>query len=151
MLLQFSLFVNLMTNSVLLVYVSGWCMLNLLISHCVFCVSLQLVMLKSFHVRLMSIVLDVDVDPSSTPWDPAKAYLFIPVISNNSSNPIKDIDWDLVEAIVKTDAWKNPLHRARPDMFLGTNERTLGGDKREYGFGKLRHGTVKQRVALKLV
>lgn len=38
MLLQFSLFLNLMTNSVLLVYVSGWCMLNLLISHCVFCV-----------------------------------------------------------------------------------------------------------------
>ncbi|KAF3321056.1 endoribonuclease Dicer 1 isoform X1 [Carex littledalei] len=102
----------------------------------------QLVMLKSFHVRLMSIVLDVDVDPSSTPWDPAKAYLFIPVISNNSSNPIKDIDWDLVEAIVKTDAWNNPLHRARPDMFLGTNERTLGGDKREYGFGKLRHGST---------
>jgi hypothetical protein len=110
------------------------------------CMSLQLVMLKSFHVRLMSIVLDVDVDPSSTPWDPAKAYLFIPVISNNSPDPIKDIDWDLVEAIVKTDAWNNPLHRARPDVYLGTNERTLGGDKREYGFGKLRHGigTVNQ-------
>ncbi|KAJ4773845.1 Endoribonuclease Dicer [Rhynchospora pubera] len=102
----------------------------------------QLVLLKSFHVRLMSIVLDVDVDPSTTPWDPAKAYLFVPVLSNNSPNPMNDIDWDLVEAIVKTDAWNNPLHRARPDVYLGTSERTLGGDKREYGFGKLRYGST---------
>ncbi|KAK1261478.1 hypothetical protein QJS04_geneDACA018740 [Acorus gramineus] len=39
----------------------------------------QLISLKTFHVRLMSIVLDVDVDPLNTPWDPAKAYLFVPV------------------------------------------------------------------------
>ncbi|KFK23710.1 hypothetical protein AALP_AAs65055U000100, partial [Arabis alpina] len=33
-------------------------------------------------------------------------------------------------------------HRARPDVYLGTNERTLGGDRREYGFGKLRQNIV---------
>ncbi|KFK24145.1 hypothetical protein AALP_AAs61459U000300 [Arabis alpina] len=33
----------------------------------------QLSSLKKYHVRLMSIVLDVDVEPSTTPWDPAKA------------------------------------------------------------------------------
>ncbi|KAF3439772.1 hypothetical protein FNV43_RR18050 [Rhamnella rubrinervis] len=100
----------------------------------------QLASLKSFHVRLMSIVLDVDVEPSTTPWDPAKAYLFVPMVGDNSVDPIKEIDWDLVDKIVKTDAWCNPLQRARPDVYLGTNERTLGGDRREYGFGKLRHG-----------
>lgn len=88
----------------------------------------------------MSIVLDVDVEPSTTPWDPAKAYLFVPVVSDNSIDPVEEIDWDLVERIVETDAWSNPLQRARPDVYLGTNERTLGGDRREYGFGKLRHG-----------
>ncbi|XP_062091269.1 endoribonuclease Dicer homolog 1 [Humulus lupulus] len=100
----------------------------------------QLASLKSFHVRLMSIVLDVDVEPSTTPWDPAKAYLFVPVVSDNSVDPIKEIDWDQIEKIISTDAWGNPLQRARPDVYLGTNERTLGGDRREYGFGKLRHG-----------
>ncbi|OVA19920.1 Ribonuclease III domain [Macleaya cordata] len=100
----------------------------------------QLVSLKSFHVRLMSIVLDVDVEPSSTPWDPAKAYLFVPVVGEKCLDPLKEIDWDLVETIIGTDAWKHPLQRARPDVYLGTNERTLGGDRREYGFGKLRHG-----------
>ncbi|PSS05105.1 Endoribonuclease [Actinidia chinensis var. chinensis] len=100
----------------------------------------QLASLKSFHVRLMSIVLDVDVEPSTTPWDPAKAYLFVPVVDDRSLDPLKKIDWDLVETITKTDAWNNPLQRARPDVYLGTNERTLGGDRREYGFGKLRHG-----------
>ncbi|KAK4746446.1 hypothetical protein SAY87_012758 [Trapa incisa] len=100
----------------------------------------QLTVLKSFHVRLMSIVLDVDVEPSTTPWDPAKAYLFVPVVSDESIDPFKQIDWNLVEAITQTDAWSNPLQRARPDVYLGTNERTLGGDRREYGFGKLRHG-----------
>ncbi|OWM68603.1 hypothetical protein CDL15_Pgr023568 [Punica granatum] len=100
----------------------------------------QLTVLKSFHVRLMSIVLDVDVEPSTTPWDPAKAYLFVPVVGDESIDPFKEIDWNLVEAIVQTDAWSNPLQRARPDVYLGTNERTLGGDRREYGFGKLRHG-----------
>ncbi|KAF4366465.1 endoribonuclease Dicer homolog 1 [Cannabis sativa] len=100
----------------------------------------QLASLKSFHVRLMSIVLDVDVEPSTTPWDPAKAYLFVPVVSDKSVDPIKEIDWDQVEKIIGTDAWGNPLQRARPDVYLGTNERTLGGDRREYGFGKLRHG-----------
>ncbi|XP_010241057.1 PREDICTED: endoribonuclease Dicer homolog 1 [Nelumbo nucifera] len=100
----------------------------------------QLVSLKSFHVRLMSIVLDVDVQPSTTPWDPAKAYLFVPVVDKICHDPIKEIDWDLVENIISTDAWSNPLQRARPDVYLGTNERTLGGDRREYGFGKLRHG-----------
>lgn len=101
---------------------------------------MQLVLVKSFHVRLMSIVLDVDVDPSTTPWDPAKAYLFVPVVVEKFHDPVKKIDWDLVEKLVGTDAWKNPLQRARPDVYLGTNERTLGGDRREYGFGKLRHG-----------
>ncbi|XP_043712784.1 endoribonuclease Dicer homolog 1 [Telopea speciosissima] len=100
----------------------------------------QLVSLKSFHVRMMSIVLDVDVEPSSTPWDPAKAYLFVPVVGEKSLDPIKEIDWNLVENIIGIDAWNNPLQRARPDVYLGTNERTLGGDRREYGFGKLRHG-----------
>ncbi|CAH1411951.1 unnamed protein product [Lactuca virosa] len=93
----------------------------------------QLDSLKSFHVRLMSIVLDVDVEPSTTPWDPAKAYLFVPVSADK-------IDWDTVENIIKTPAWNNPLQKARPDVYLGTNERTLGGDRREYGYGKLRHG-----------
>ncbi|RVW85131.1 Endoribonuclease Dicer-like 1 [Vitis vinifera] len=100
----------------------------------------QLASLKSFHVRLMSIVLDVDVEPSTTPWDPAKAYLFVPVVGDKSEDPIRQIDWDIVERIIRTDGWSNPLQRARPDVYLGTNERTLGGDRREYGFGKLRHG-----------
>lgn len=100
----------------------------------------QLASLKNFHVRLMSIVLDVDVEPYTTPWDPAKAYLFVPVVSDKSVDPMNELDWDLVEKITKTDAWTNPLQRARPDVYLGTNERTLGGDRREYGFGKLRHG-----------
>ncbi|KAI3492942.1 hypothetical protein L1887_42437 [Cichorium endivia] len=102
----------------------------------------QLDSLKSFHVRLMSIVLDVDVEPSTTPWDPAKAYLFVPV-ADKDLDPIKGIDWDTVDDIIKTPAWKNPLQRARPDVYLGTNERTLGGDRREYGYGKLRHGIQK--------
>lgn len=100
----------------------------------------QLASLKSFHVRLMSIVLDVDVEPSTTPWDPAKAYLFVPMVGDKSVDPLKEIDWDLIKQITTTDAWSNPLQRARPDVYLGTNERTLGGDRREYGFGKLRHG-----------
>nr|KYP72012.1 Endoribonuclease Dicer isogeny [Cajanus cajan] len=100
----------------------------------------QLASLKSFHVRLMSIVLDVDVEPSTTPWDPAKAYLFVPMVSDKSVDPMNQIDWHLVETIIGADAWKNPLQKARPDVYLGTNERTLGGDRREYGFGKLRHG-----------
>ncbi|KAL3819351.1 hypothetical protein ACJIZ3_005256 [Penstemon smallii] len=101
---------------------------------------IQLTLLKSFHVRLMSIVLDVDVEPSTTPWDSAKAYLFVPLAGSTSADPISDIDWPLVENVTKTDAWRNPLQRARPDVFLGTNERTLGGDRREYGFRKLRNG-----------
>ncbi|KAJ4728000.1 Endoribonuclease Dicer-like protein [Melia azedarach] len=100
----------------------------------------QLASLKNFHVRLMSFVLDVDVEPSTTPWDPAKAYLFVPVVSDKLVDPMNEIDWALVEKIIKTDAWSNPLQRARPDVYLGTNERTLGGDRREYGFGKLRNG-----------
>ncbi|OMO82373.1 hypothetical protein COLO4_23064 [Corchorus olitorius] len=100
----------------------------------------QLASLKSFHVRLMSIVLDVDVDPSTTPWDPAKAYLFVPVVGDKPLDPVKEIDWDLVDNIITINAWSNPLQKARPDVYLGTNERTLGGDRREYGFGKLRHG-----------
>lgn len=88
----------------------------------------------------MSIVLDVDVEPSTTPWDPAKAYLFVPMVGDKSVDPLKEIDWDLIKQITTTDAWSNPLQRARPDVYLGTNERTLGGDRREYGFGKLRHG-----------
>ncbi|CAH8319117.1 unnamed protein product [Eruca vesicaria subsp. sativa] len=99
----------------------------------------QLSSLKKFHVRLMSIVLDVDVEPSTTPWDPAKAYLFVPVTDNMSVEPIKGINWELVEKITETTVWDNPLQRARPDVYLGTNERTLGGDRREYGFGKLRN------------
>lgn len=100
----------------------------------------QLASLKKFHVRMMSIVLDVDVDPSTTPWDPVKAYLFVPVVGDKSVDPVKEIDWDIVEEITKSNAWDNPLQKARPDVYLGTNERTLGGDRREYGFGKLRHG-----------
>ncbi|KAK1285607.1 hypothetical protein QJS10_CPB20g01610 [Acorus calamus] len=100
----------------------------------------QLISLKTFHVRLMSIVLDVDVDPLNTPWDPAKAYLFVPVICENNTDPMKEIDWNLMGKIIGTDAWTNPLQRARPDVYLGTNERALGGDRREYGFGKLRNG-----------
>ena len=100
----------------------------------------QLASIKSFHIRLMSIVLDVDVDPSTTPWDPAKAYLFVPVVGDKFVDLVKEVDWDLVGNIITKDAWCNPLQRARPDVYLGTNERTLGGDRREYGFGKLRHG-----------
>lgn len=100
----------------------------------------QLASLKSFHVRMMSIVLDVDVEPSTTPWDPAKAYLFAPVTGDESGDPIKDINWDHIKKITETDVWSNPLQRARPDVYLGTNERALGGDRREYGFAKLRHG-----------
>ncbi|KAM7276037.1 hypothetical protein ACFE04_017903 [Oxalis oulophora] len=102
----------------------------------------QLESLKHFHVRLMSIVLDVDVEPATTPWDPAKAYLFVPVVGgdNRVVDPMKEIDWGLIKNIIGTEAWSNPLQRARPDVYLGTNERTLGGDRREYGFGKLRHG-----------
>ncbi|KAM0858796.1 hypothetical protein ACQ4PT_047614 [Festuca glaucescens] len=103
----------------------------------------QLVLLKSFHVRLMSIVLDVDVDPSTTPWDPAKAYLFVPVGAEKcSTDALREIDWTLINSIVNTEAWNNPLQKARPDVYLGTKERTLGGDKKEYGFGKLRNGTT---------
>lgn len=87
----------------------------------------------------MSIVLDVDVEPTTTPWDAAKAYLFVPLVSSKRGYLVKEIDWNLVEQIINTDAWSNPLQRARPDVYLGTNERTLGGDRREYGFGKLRH------------
>lgn len=108
-------------------------------------VYLQLTLIKSFHVRLMSIVLDVDVDPSNTPWDTAKAYLFVPLAGGKSADPMNDIDWALVENVTKTDAWNNPLQKARPDVYLGTNERTLGGDRREYGFGKLRHGMALEQ------
>ncbi|CAN8306466.1 unnamed protein product [Cochlearia groenlandica] len=102
----------------------------------------QLSSIKKFHVRLMSIVLDVDVEPSTTPWDPAKAYLFVPVTHNTAIEPMKGINWEMVEKITETSVWDNPLQRARPDVYLGTNERTLGGDRREYGFGKLRHNIV---------
>ncbi|KAK9122388.1 hypothetical protein Syun_020005 [Stephania yunnanensis] len=95
---------------------------------------------EEFSCETMSIVLDVDVEPSNTPWDPAKAYLFVPILNEVLLDPMKKIDWDLVDKITRTDAWSNPLQRARPDVYLGTNERTLGGDRREYGFGKLRHG-----------
>lgn len=100
----------------------------------------QLAFLKSFHVRLMSIVLDVDVEPQTTPWDTAKAYLFVPMVGDKSLDPLVEINWNLIENITKTNAWNNPLQRARPDVYLGTNERSLGGDRREYGFGKLRYG-----------
>ncbi|KAL8265490.1 hypothetical protein R6Q59_023620 [Mikania micrantha] len=109
---------------------------SLVFRGCIEVTESQLDLLKSFHVRLMSIVLDVDVEPSTTPWDPAKAYLFVPVGGVKESE--KEIDWDTVENIIKTPAWNNPLQRARPDVYLGTNERTLGGDRREYGYGKLR-------------
>nr|AIE15763.1 Dicer-like protein 1 [Salvia miltiorrhiza] len=106
----------------------------------------QLESLKSFHVRLMSIVLDVDVDPSNTPWDTSKAYLFVPLTGSRSVDAMNEIDWDLIQNVTKTEAWNNPLQRARPDVYLGTNERTLGGDRREYGFGKLRNGmTFEQK------
>nr|ABV31244.1 dicer-like 1 [Physcomitrium patens] len=100
----------------------------------------ELTDLKSFHVRLMSIVLDVNVDPATTPWDPAKAYLFAPVAHKVDSDPLEMVDWGLVRKTIETDSWSNPLQRARPDVYLGTDERALGGDRREYGFGKLRCG-----------
>ncbi|KAK9058908.1 hypothetical protein SSX86_023756 [Deinandra increscens subsp. villosa] len=109
---------------------------SLVFRGCIEVTKSQLDSLKSFHVRLMSIVLDVDVEPSTTPWDPAKAYLFVPVCGVKDKE--KEIDWGTVENIIKTPAWNNPLQRARPDVYLGTNERTLGGDRREYGYGKLR-------------
>ncbi|KAH7306984.1 hypothetical protein KP509_22G041000 [Ceratopteris richardii] len=93
----------------------------------------QLDMVKNFHVRLMSIVLDVDVDPATTAWDSSKAYLFVPLIVGTS-----DIDWYLIENIAYNISWNNPLQRARPDVYLGTDERALGGDRREYAFAKLR-------------
>ncbi|XP_076921742.1 endoribonuclease Dicer homolog 1-like [Bidens hawaiensis] len=109
---------------------------SLVFRGCIEVTKSQLDSLKSFHVRLMSIVLDVDVEPSTTPWDPAKAYLFVPVCGIKEQE--KQIDWDTIENIIKKSAWNNPLQRARPDVYLGTNERTLGGDRREYGYGKLR-------------
>ncbi|EPS68154.1 hypothetical protein M569_06619, partial [Genlisea aurea] len=105
----------------------------------------RLALLKNFHVRLMSIVLDVKVEPSNTPWDTAKAYLFVPLIGDKSPDAARCIDWDLAENVTKTCAWNNPLQRARPDVYLGTSERTLGGDRREYGFGKLRNGTSSEQ------
>lgn len=101
---------------------------------------LQMSALKSFHVRLMSIVLDVDVEPATTPWDPIKAYLFVPVVDNASVDAREMIDWELVKRTIETDVWSNPLQRARPDVYLGTDERALGGDRREYGYSKLRGG-----------
>ena len=102
--------------------------------------------MKSFHVRLMSIVLDVDVDPSTTPWDPSKAYLFVPTRSQNHADLMQEIDWDTIDHIVGSLAWNNPIQRARPDVYLGTNERTLGGDRREYGFGRLRQNGLPHEV-----
>lgn len=58
---------------------------------------------------MISIILDINVEPSITPWDLAKAYLFVPMASNKSLGILKDIDWDLVEILTLTDAWKNPL------------------------------------------
>lgn len=107
----------------------------------------QLDSLKCFHVRLMSIVLDVDVEPATTPWDPSKAYLFVPIMDKVSESSLQ-IDWPLIEKTISTEAWNNPLQRARPDVFLGTDERALGGDRREYGFGKLRSSmTIGQKVS----
>lgn len=85
----------------------------------------------------MRIILDVDVEPSTTLWDPAKAYLFVPMVGDKSVDPLKEIDWELIKRITMADVWNNPLQRARPDVYLGTNERSLGGDRREYGFGKM--------------
>jgi endoribonuclease Dicer len=101
---------------------------------------MQLTKLKSFHVRLMSIVLDVDVEPLTTPWDPVKAYLFVPTENKPDATPAELVNWPLVDSTLTTEAWNNPLQRARPDVYLGTDERALGGDRREYGFGKLRYG-----------
>ena len=47
----------------------------------------------------MSIVLDVDVDPLTTPWDPAKAYLFVPVGAEKCMDALREIDWTLVNSI----------------------------------------------------
>ncbi|MCO5563621.1 hypothetical protein L7F22_017268 [Adiantum nelumboides] len=91
-------------------------------------------MIKNFHVRLMSIVLDVDVEPATTAWDSSKAYLFAPLMVGT----LPAINWSLIEKSVSNSLWKNPLQRARPDVYLGTDERALGGDRREYAFAKLR-------------
>lgn len=106
----------------------------------------QLDSLKSFHVRLMSIVLDVDVEPATTPWDPSKAYLFIPLNCGSPDFP-SEINWPLIEMTLKDASWNNPLQRARPDVYLGTDERALGGDRREYAFAKLRSSlTIGQKA-----
>ncbi|KAI5062975.1 hypothetical protein GOP47_0021522 [Adiantum capillus-veneris] len=94
----------------------------------------QVDMIKSFHVRLMSIVLDVDVVPVTTAWDSSKAYLFVPL----AIGTLSAVNWSLIENTVNNSSWDNPLQRARPDVYLGTDERALGGDRREYAFAKLR-------------
>ncbi|KAL9274355.1 Endoribonuclease Dicer homolog 1-like protein [Drosera capensis] len=81
---------------------------------------------QGFSCKTDSIVLDVDVEPSTTPWDPAKAYLFARIVGDTSVAPMKEIYWDLIENITRTDAWNNPLQRARLDVYLGTRERSLG-------------------------
>ncbi|KAJ7524239.1 hypothetical protein O6H91_18G083200 [Diphasiastrum complanatum] len=107
----------------------------------------QLNALKDFHVRLMSIVLDVDVEPDTTPWDSIKSYLFIPLAHNTVSSASLQIDWELINHTIATEVWQNRLQRARPDVYLGTDERALGGDRREYGFGKLRSGMISGQKA----
>ncbi|KAH7835545.1 hypothetical protein Vadar_027127 [Vaccinium darrowii] len=62
-------------------------------------------------------------------------------------DPLKEIDRDLIEQITTTDARSNLLQRARLDVYLGTNERTLGGDRREYGFGKLCHAMAFGQIS----
>ncbi|CAM6105698.1 unnamed protein product [Calypogeia fissa] len=113
---------------------------SLLLCHSIELSITQLTKLKSFHVRLMSIVLDVDVEPATTPWDPVKAYLFVPIEDKPDVEPAALVNWTLIDSTLTTEAWNNPLQRARPDVYLGTDERALGGDRREYGFGKLRYG-----------
>jgi endoribonuclease Dicer len=93
----------------------------------------------------MSIVLDVDVEPDTTPWDPSKAYLFVP-LTREPQTSLSVINWPLIQSITNDISWNNPLQRARPDVYLGTDERALGGDRREYAFAKLRSNlTVGQK------
>ncbi|KAL0381964.1 UNVERIFIED_CONTAM: Endoribonuclease Dicer1 [Sesamum calycinum] len=61
----------------------------------------KLTLLKSFHVRLMCIVLDVDVEPSKTPWE---AYLFVPLARGKSADPMNNIADEMLHSSNKCDS-----------------------------------------------
>ncbi|KAL2603175.1 hypothetical protein R1flu_025955 [Riccia fluitans] len=71
-----------------------------------------------------------------------KSYLFVPIQFVQPEEPSTLVHWALIDEILETEAWKNPLQRVLPDVFLGDNERALGGDRREYGFGNCDTGKL---------